>query len=84
MRSIGYLPQSRQKCARGRGYATRRIVPRSPNKMLGRQEDAPASQQCRMWVFDRELIRGGHYGQRSCEPQQQRAGHMAAPTSNAT
>ena len=23
---------------------------------------------CRMRVFDRDLIRGGHYGQRSCEP----------------
>ena len=29
--------------------------------------------------FDRDLIRGGHYGQRSCEPHQQ-AEHMAAPT----
>src|SRR6266576_1503335 len=29
--------------------------------------------------FDRDLIRGGHYGQRSCEPQQ-KAEHMAAPT----
>src|SRR4051794_9283681 len=30
--------------------------------------------------FDRDLIRGGHYGQRSCEPHKQ-AEHMAAPTS---
>src|SRR5215831_10135206 len=29
--------------------------------------------------FDRDLIRGGHYGQRSCEPHKQ-AEHMAAPT----
>jgi hypothetical protein len=35
---------------------------------------------CRMRVFDRDLIRGGHYGQRSCEPHKQ-AEHMAAPTS---
>jgi hypothetical protein len=28
-------------------------------------------------------IRGGHYGQRSCEPRSQ-AEHMAAPTSDAT
>src|SRR5262249_21397965 len=28
--------------------------------------------------FDRDLIRGGHYGQRSCEPREQ-AEHMAAP-----
>jgi hypothetical protein len=33
----------------------------------------------RMRAFDRDLIRGGHYGQRSCEPHQQ-AEHMAAPT----
>jgi hypothetical protein len=31
----------------------------------------------RMRVFDRDLIRGGHYGQRSCEPRKQ-AEHMAA------
>ena len=37
----------------------------------------------RMRVFDRDLIRGGHYGQRSCEPHQQ-AEHMAAPTKSAT
>jgi hypothetical protein len=29
--------------------------------------------------FDRDLIRGGHYGQRSCEPHL-KAEHMAAPT----
>ena len=34
----------------------------------------------RMRPFDRDLIRGGHYGQRSCEPHKQ-AEHMAAPTS---
>ena len=32
--------------------------------------------------FDRDLIRGGHYGQRSCEPRKQ-AEHMAAPTNAA-
>src|SRR5258705_5845236 len=32
--------------------------------------------------FDRDLIRGGHYGQRSCEPHLQ-AEHMAAPTNAA-
>ena len=32
-----------------------------------------------MRAFDRDLIREGHYGQRSCEPHQQ-AEHMAAPT----
>jgi hypothetical protein len=30
-----------------------------------------------MRAFDRDLIRGGHYGQRSCEPRKQ-AEHMAA------
>ena len=33
----------------------------------------------RMGAFDRDLIRGGHYGQRSCEPHL-KAEHMAAPT----
>jgi len=32
--------------------------------------------------FDRDLIRGGHYGQRSCEPHL-KAEHMAAPTNAA-
>jgi hypothetical protein len=36
-----------------------------------------------MRTFDRDLIRGGHYGQRSCEPHKQ-AEHMAAPSSQAT
>ena len=40
-------------------------------------------QHCRMRVFDRDLIRAGHYGQRPCEPHQQ-AEHMAAPTRPAT
>jgi hypothetical protein len=36
----------------------------------------------RMRAPDRDLIRGGHYGQRSCEPRKQ-AEHMAAPTNSA-
>ena len=32
-----------------------------------------------MRAFDRDLIRGEHYGQRSCEPHS-KAEHMAAPT----
>jgi hypothetical protein len=36
-----------------------------------------------MRAFDRDLIRGGHYGQRSCEPHKQ-AEHMAAPTNAAS
>src|SRR6267142_1900067 len=35
-----------------------------------------------MRAFDRDLIRGGHYGQRSREPHLQ-AEHMAAPTNAA-
>ena len=34
---------------------------------------------CRMRAIDRDLIRGGHYGQRSSEPHS-KAEHMAAPT----
>ena len=37
---------------------------------------------CRMRAFDRDLIRGGHYGQRLCEPHL-KAEHMAAPTNAA-
>ena len=36
----------------------------------------------RMRASDRDLIRGGHYGQRSSEPRIQ-AEHMAAPTNPA-
>jgi len=36
-------------------------------------------QHHRMRAIDRDLIRGGHYGQRSCEPHA-KAEHMAAPT----
>jgi hypothetical protein len=35
-----------------------------------------------MRAFDRELIRGGHYGQRPCVPRL-KAEHMAAPTNAA-
>src|SRR5712675_1010381 len=35
-----------------------------------------------MRLIDRDLIRGGHYGQRSCEPHL-KAEHMAAPTNAA-
>ena len=35
-----------------------------------------------MRAVDRDLIRGGHYGQRSCEPHS-KAEHMAAPTNAA-
>src|SRR5215204_4022516 len=35
-----------------------------------------------MRAFDWDLIRGGHYGQRSCEPHL-KAEHMAAPTNAA-
>ena len=35
-----------------------------------------------MRAFDRDLIRGGHYGQRLCVPRL-KAEHMAAPTNAA-
>ena len=35
-----------------------------------------------MRAFDRDLIRGGHYGQRSRQPRS-KAEHMAAPTNAA-
>src|SRR4051794_590342 len=35
-----------------------------------------------MRAVDRDLIRGGHYGKRSCEPRA-KAEHMAAPTNAA-
>jgi hypothetical protein len=35
-----------------------------------------------MRAIVRDLIRGGHYGQRSCEPRKQ-AEHMGAPTNAA-
>ena len=37
---------------------------------------------CRMRAYDRDLIRGGHYGQRPRVPHKQ-AEHMAAPTNAA-
>jgi transposase len=37
---------------------------------------------CRMRAYDRDLIRGGHYGQRPCVPHL-KAEHMAAPTNAA-
>jgi len=35
-----------------------------------------------MRACDRDLIRGGHYGQRSCKPHS-KGEHMAAPTNAA-
>jgi hypothetical protein len=35
----------------------------------GDQDNPHVPQHCRMRAFDRDLIRGGHYGQRSCEPR---------------
>src|SRR5262245_28804045 len=48
----------------------------------GDQDNPHGPEHCRMRAFDRDLIRGGHYGQRSPEPQQ-KAEHMAAPTTAA-
>jgi len=35
----------------------------------GDQDNPIAPTHCRMRVIDRDLIRGGHYGRRSCEPR---------------
>jgi hypothetical protein len=48
---------------------------------LRSQSTAPCAVSLAL-TFDRDLIRGGHYGQRSYEPRQ-KAGHMAAPTNAA-
>src|SRR3954470_5456369 len=37
----------------------------------------------RAFAFDRDLIRGGHYGQRPCVPHK-KAEYMAAPTNAAS
>ena len=45
----------------------------------GDQDNPQGPQHHRMRVVDRDLIRGGHYGQRICFPHE-KAEHMAAPT----
>src|SRR5215207_6967720 len=52
------------------------------SRRSGDQDNPLGPQHCRMRAFDRDLIRGGHYGQRSCEPHS-KAEHMAAPTNAA-
>ena len=49
----------------------------------GRQDNPLGPQHSRMREIDRDLIRGEHYGQRSCEPHT-KAERMAAPTKPAT
>jgi hypothetical protein len=49
----------------------------------GGQDNPLVPAHRRMRAFDRDLIRGWHYGQRSCEPHLQ-AEHMAALTQPAT
>ena len=39
-------------------------------------------QALRARAFDRDPIRGEHYGQRPCSAPHSKAGHMAAPTSS--
>src|SRR5262249_9575771 len=48
----------------------------------GDQDNPLSPMHGRMQAIDRDLIREGHYGQRSCEPRKQ-AEHMAAPTNAA-
>jgi hypothetical protein len=49
------------------------------SRRSGDQDNPLVPSHHRMRVVDRDLIRGGHYGQRSCEPHS-KAEHMAAPT----
>src|SRR5271166_3911117 len=53
------------------------------SRSIRRSGQPTSASASRMRAFDRDLIRGGHYGQRSCEPHQ-KAEHMAAPTKSAT
>ena len=48
----------------------------------GDQDNPHGPEHCRMRPFDRDLIRGRHYGQRSRVPRS-KAEHMAAPTNAA-
>src|ERR1700685_4323435 len=52
------------------------------SRRSGDQDNPLGSKHCQMRAFDWDLIRGGHYGQRSCEPHL-KAEHMAAPTNAA-
>src|SRR5271166_5869940 len=49
------------------------------SRSIRRSGQPTSASASRMRAFDRDLIRGRHYGQRSCEPHKQ-AEHMAAPT----
>src|SRR5215470_13464994 len=62
------------------GWEGKQHVMRS--RSIRRSDNPHGPEHCRMRAFDRDLIRGGHYGQRSCEPHQ-KAEHMAAPTTAA-
>ena len=52
------------------------------SRSIRRSGQPTGPEHCRMRAVDRDLIRGGHYGQRSCEPHS-KAEHMAAPTNAA-
>jgi hypothetical protein len=49
------------------------------SRRSGDQDNPLVPMHHRMRAFDQDLIRGGHYGRRSCEPHL-KAEHMAAPT----
>ena len=59
------LLSGRQYCVKELGYPSR--------------DNPHVPAHGRMRGYDRDLIRGGHYGQRSCKPRS-KAEHMAAPT----
>src|SRR4029077_11074234 len=70
-------PNIRRDVKVGRANSTQCRAGRS-----GDQDNPLVPSHCRMRPIDRDLIRGGHSGQRSCEPHL-KAEHMAAPTNAA-
>ena len=52
------------------------------SRSIRRSGQPTRARASRMRLIDRDLIRGRHYGQRSCEPHT-KAEHMAAPTNAA-
>src|SRR5262245_16708918 len=49
------------------------------SRSIRRSGQPTCASASRLRAFDRDLIRGRHYGQRPCVPREQ-AEHMAAPT----
>jgi hypothetical protein len=71
-----------QTCKRSRRSVSTSPSQSSRSTALMRKANPLVPTHSKMRAFDRDLIRGGHYGQRSCEPHL-KAEHMAAPTNAA-